>query len=64
MRRRIRKRIRRVGDGIDLVADLNAAIAINATERDGSSASASSRQSVSRKPPSDGRKSSQGKEGP
>jgi hypothetical protein len=29
MRRSIRKRIRRVGDGVDLMADINAEIAIN-----------------------------------
>jgi hypothetical protein len=29
MRRSIRKRVRRVGDGVDLMADINAEIAIN-----------------------------------
>jgi hypothetical protein len=33
MRRSIRKRIRRTGDGVDLVADINAEIAINVNRR-------------------------------
>jgi len=46
VRKVIRKRVRRQGDGVNLVADVNAVVATNVGRKDGSSG-VTSRQSVS-----------------
>jgi len=43
--RRIRKRIRRVAEGVDLAADVNATVAVNASDR-GTATRVHSRQVV------------------
>jgi hypothetical protein len=62
--RRIRKHIRRSGGGVDLAADVNATVAVNASDR-GTTTGVRSRQVVDAEPPSGSARSrnvEQGKE--